>query len=479
MDYIILTNPDKCIKCMSCIRACEVNSNIVKEDHIDVVPELCIVCGSCIESCPEGARFYLKQKDVFYSWIGKHNIFAIVAPSYPAHYDDPYAFVGALKNIGIKKVYEVAIGAEISSMVVAQELKSGKKIIASPCPTVVNYIKKWMPELTEYLSKAVSPMIATAIYLKKHYKNAKVVFIGPCISKKREITDEEVKGIVDLSLTFEEMDEIFKEKGINLKNVNKEKPDVFDELYGMSYPVLGGMAKTVGYYLEKDIDVVFDVDTVIIEGKTEMVRFLKRYLENIKNGREDNNPAFVEILYCDGGCIAGPGIRNDIEVFEKRKRVVKFMYENISLNNHKKLKIDDIDKYTRKYTPKPVDYKIPPEEEINKILEKIGMLERPLNCGSCGYHTCRERAIAVYNGLMPWDLCIQYQMRSQEAEHRRKIIRIRRETIEHTKYVIEKQMEVAQNIASLLGETVAETKASLTKVLRIVAGEESNEESEI
>ncbi|PLV60052.1 [Fe-Fe] hydrogenase large subunit C-terminal domain-containing protein [Thermotoga sp. KOL6] len=472
MINIILTNPDKCVRCMSCVRACEVNSNIVEESHVDIVPQMCIVCGACIEVCPEGARSYLKQIDIFRKWLTEEKVVAIVAPSYVAHYDEPYKFITALKKVGAIAVHEVATGAELSSMVIAEEIKSGKKVIASPCPTVVNYIKKWIPELIDRLSTAVSPMIAIARYARKQHPEAKIVFIGPCISKKSEIVQDEVKGDVDLALTFEEVDEFFESSKLNLKMLEESFPDEFNSLYGLSYPVVGGLAKTVGYYLQEDFDMVLDKDVVVIEGKWNMVKFLRKYFKNIQKGQDDENPVLAEVLYCDGGCIGGPGIRNDLEIFEKRKRVVEHTLRKLN-NRRVELKrlYQDLN-LTRCYKPEKVDYKIPKEEEINEILKKIGMLEKPLNCGACGYHTCKDRAIAVINGLIPWDLCIQYQFRKIEEEHERELLRIREETIEKAKKVINKQMEIAQEIAGLLGETVAETKASLLKVLDLITKEE-------
>ena len=130
---------------------------------------------------------------------------------------------------------------------------------------------------------------------------------------------------------------------------------------------------------------------------------------------------------------------------------------------------------TREYIPEKVEYKIPSEAEINSVLKKIGMLKEPLNCGACGYPTCRDRAIAVLNGLMPWDLCIQYQLRKMEEEHKREINKIKEEAIESAQKVITEQMKIAQEIASLLGETVAETKASLLKILNLVMDETRDE----
>ncbi len=478
MDYFILTNPEKCVKCMSCIRACEVNSNVVKENFIDVVPQMCIVCGACIKACPEGARTYLRQIDVLRDWLKKEEIYAVIAPSYVAHYDEHRKFISALRNIGFVGIYEVALGAELSSMMIAQEIKRGKKVIASPCPTIVNYIKKWLPELLNRLSEAVSPMVATARYVKKLYPNSKVVFIGPCISKKTEIVQSEIKDDVDLALTFEEVDELFKVENIDLSELEGSTPDEFDSLYGLSYPVIGGLTKTVSYYLGKELDLVLEKNAVVVDGRENVTRFLKKYLENIKNGRDHINPILAEVLYCHGGCVGGPGIRRDLEVFEKRRRVIEHTTDNLSPVIRERIK--EIFKklnLSRNYKPEKVEYSIPSEEEINEILKKTGMLENPLNCGACGYPTCRDRAIAVLNGLMPWDLCIQYQLRKMEEEHKREMSKIREEAIESAQKVISKQMEIAQEIASLLGETVAETKVSLLKVLDVVM-EEARENSE-
>ena len=476
MNYVILTNPEKCVKCMSCIRVCEVNSNVVMEDFIDVVPEMCIVCGACIETCPENARSYLYQIDIFKKWIERERIVAIVAPSYVAHYDEPYKFITALRRLGVSSVYEVALGAELSSMVIADEIKSGKKVIASPCPTVVNYIKKWLPELVGRLSRAVSPMVAIARYVKSIDPDVKVVFIGPCISKKSEIVHEEIKGDVDLALTFEEMDDFFKDEKMDLEEFEETPPDRFDTQYGLSYPVVGGLAKTVSYYLQEELDIILEKDMVVIDGKENVVKFLKKYAENMRNRRDDMNPVLAEVLYCYGGCVGGPGIRNDLEVFEKRRRVIRYTLDKLSPKEKDFVKkIYGKLNLTRDYKPEKVEYRIPKEEDINEVLRKIGMLENPLNCGACGYPTCRDRAIAVLNGLMPWDLCIQYQLRKMEEEHRREITKIREEAIESAQKVISEQMRIAQEIASLLGETTAETKASLLKILDLImedAGED-------
>ncbi|MCD6546239.1 MAG: 4Fe-4S binding protein [Thermotogae bacterium] len=476
MDYIILTNPEKCVKCISCIRTCEVHANIVKEDFVDIVPEMCVVCGACIRACPENARSYLRQTDIFNEWLKSEKIIAVVAPSYVAHYDEPYKFITALKELGVSAVYEVAFGAELSSLVIAEEIRSGKKVIASPCPTVVNYIKKWFPELVDRLSKAVSPMIAIARYIKKKEPNVKIVFIGPCISKKSEITQVEVKGDTDLALTFEEFDELLKDKKMDLEHLTETHPDGFDTLYGLSYPVVGGLAKTVSYYLQEDLDIVLEKDTVIIDGKENVMKFLEKYSENIKNGRDDMNPVLSEALYCDGGCIGGPGIRKDLEVFEKRRRIIEYTLDNLGtkIRDLAQRIYREID-LTREYIPEKVEYKTPSEAEINSVLKKIGMLKEPLNCGACGYPTCRDRAIAVLNGLMPWDLCIQYQLRKMEEEHKREINKIKEEAIESAQKVITEQMKIAQEIASLLGETVAETKASLLKILNLVMDETRDE----
>ncbi len=435
---VVFTDPEKCTKCMTCIRVCEVNANKVYDDYVEPLPDLCIACGDCVVHCPENARMYLDETAIVEDWIMKgEKVIGILAPAYVAHFAEhnPLKVVGALKRLGFSEVHEVAVGAELTTLGVLEYMEKhpDRKFITSPCPSIVNIIKIWMPELIDYLCPVDSPMISLGVYLRKKNPKAKIVFIGPCIAKKTEIEDPNVKGIIDLVLTFEDIEKMFKERGVDISKVNEELLDGFQPYVGASYPISGGLLKTASFYSKNSLDHVLDTDILIIEGKERVIPFLKKYLENIKEGKEHMNPKIVDILYCEG-CIDGPAIRKDLTVPEKRKIVAEYTRNRFKVKGifrkrvvvvkkvaKEVVKVDEIKKiYSsvnvfRKFAVQKANYRIPSEKEIEEVLRKTNRLGRELNCGACGYSTCRERAIAVLNGLMPEDECIQYQKERLES----------------------------------------------------------------
>ena len=431
---ILYTDPEKCTMCYACIRACPVSANKVYDNYVEPVPELCVNCGACVVECPEGARRYIDETDILKDWIRKgEKVIAILAPAYVAHYAEysPMKMVGALKRLGISEVHEVAFGAELTTLGVLEYMEKypDKNIITSPCPAIVNLIKKWFPELMDCLAPVDSPMMALGVYLRKKYPNAKIVFIGPCIAKKSEIDDPNVKGIIDLVLTFEDIDNMFEKERINPSDVNPELIDGVQPYYGASYPISGGLLRTASFYKKEPLDSVLDPDILIIEGRERVMPFLRKYIENIKNGKEHMNPKIVDILYCEG-CIDGPGIRRDLTVPEKRKIVAEYTKSRIEESKRKVkakkqvaknvvspkeiVKIYEGLNIFRKFERFHINYRIPSKAEIEEVLRKTNRLGDELNCGACGYPTCRERAIAALNGLMPEDLCIQYQKEKLE-----------------------------------------------------------------
>ncbi len=437
MQKFVFTFPEKCTKCMTCVRVCEVNANKVYEDYIEPLPDLCIACGDCVVHCPEGARRYIDETEMVMEWIRRgEKVIAILAPAYVAHFVEysPLKIVGALKKLGFSEVHEVAVGAELTTLGVLEYMEKypDKKFITSPCPSIVNIIKIWMPELIDYLCPVDSPMIALGVYLRRKNSEAKIVFIGPCIAKKTEIEDPNIKGIIDLVLTFEDLEKMFNERRIDVSRMKEELFDGLQPYVGASYPVSGGLLRTASFHSKKTLDHVLDTDILIIEGKERVMPFLKKYLENIKIGKEHMNPKVVDILYCEG-CIDGPAIRKDLTVPEKRKivaeyttnrfktkgpfgRVIpvkKLAKEIVSPKELKKI-YSEVNVF-RKFKLEKANYRMPSEKEIEEVLRRTNRLGNELNCGACGYPTCRDRAVAVLNGLMPEDECIQYQKEKLES----------------------------------------------------------------
>ena len=302
-------------------------------------------------------------------------------------------------------------------------------------------------------------MLSTAAVIRDEKPNAKIIFISPCIAKKDEIIHEDVKGMVDLVLTFEEIKKLFEDKGIKPSLMDEEELDGYQPYYATSFPVTGGLTRTAMSYLKgREIDdILLEEDLVITEGRDRAIPFLEEYAEKLNKGETDVLPKLVDILYCEG-CIDGPTTRKDIPVFEKRRVIVKYTKDRLPKGKKNKMmknvvSMKDIKKiyerlnFFREFRNRKVDYRTPPEEYIEEILRKTNRLGDERNCEACGYPTCRERAIAVYNGLLPEDMCIIYMMESVE-----KLLGEVRKAQEESTNMIRKAKELLENIADIVRE---------------------------
>ncbi|WP_350343312.1 sigma 54-interacting transcriptional regulator [Proteinivorax tanatarense] len=408
---IIASQDKKCKRCYCCVRHCPVNAISFKGEQANLIEEECVSCGFCVKACSQSNKV-LKDFviDVETSLNNKNTkTVALMAPSFVASFkQDPFKLVGALKKLGFSQVYEVAQGAEI----VAQEYKRlyqkplDKPILTSPCPVVINIVKKHYPKLIDNLAHIVSPMIAMADLVKQSWdEQVEVVFIGPCVAKKSEITHESVDGKVDYALLFSELEGLLKKKKINIEDCQKAPLDYLSEEYlGQLFPISGGLLKAANI----DTDLLNN-DVSVVEGKEEVLETL--------NGIENNElkPALIDILYCKG-CINGPDF-----------------YDDKSTNQYKKNKVVNFAKEKKQKAPKSPDYyveidlsrefrvlkkkkRFPSEKEIVRILEYSEKFEKQdeLNCGACGYETCRDKAVAVYHGVAEVEMCLPYLLKLTE-----------------------------------------------------------------
>jgi iron only hydrogenase large subunit-like protein len=390
--------------------------------------------------CPQNARGYRKDIDKFYDAkrSGK-KIIAIVAPAYISdfHPASPGQVASALKKVGFSEVHEVAFGAEICTLVYLEALKSGKypALITSPCPTMINYVTKWEPDLLKYFAPIDSPMMVEGRLIKSQDPNSYVVFLSPCIGKKTEIDAPDVKGIVNLVLTYEEIRDMFKEKGINYQTEEEILLDGYQPNVATSFPISGGLARTAADYMKKEYhDLILDNTVAVIEGHERSIEYLKMYMDNVRKGKANNNPVLLDLLYCEG-CIMGPATRTDINLIEKKNIVAEytknrkftkinsipfFGKEGVHKQNTKNiiplrnaLTMDDYKNmaFKRTFTAKPVSIKTPTEAEIKKILAVTNKFTKKdeKDCGACGYESCRAKAIASYNGLVPNEYCLMYE----------------------------------------------------------------------
>ncbi len=555
-EYLKLKKSN-CVNCYKCIRHCPVKSIKYSTGQAQIVSDECILCGQCFVVCPQNAKEIRNDVPHAIELLKEGNVIASVAPSFVANY--PGATIAtmekALKRLGFSAVEETAIGASIVKTEYENIIREGKQevIISTCCHSVNTLVEKYYPEVLPYLATVLSPMQAHCQKVKQENPGAKTVFIGPCISKKAEA--EAYPGYVDCVLTFEELSDWLKQEGVSIE----QGEDHLEESRARLFPTSGGILRTMNCDSDEYTYLVVDgIDNCIAA------------LDDIKEGRLKK--CFIEMSICAGSCVGGPAMER-----ERRRPVT----DTIAVNRYAGKKDFVVEQPAKADLIKDHRFiglhrQMPGEREIQEILQKTGKFtpEQELNCGACGYNTCREKAIAVYQGKADINMCLPFLtqkaesfsdtiinntpngiivlnedlevqqintaacrimnirhasdvlgdqvirildpkvfldvmstgmsvrdekvylteykryveqsviydksyhivmciMRDVTEEERERMSKekISQQTIEMTDRVIEKQMRMAQEIASLLGETTAETKIALTKLKDSLADE--------
>ncbi len=558
MSSCLTLKKSNCKNCYKCIRYCPVKSIRFSAGQAHIIGEECILCGQCFVVCPQNAKQIVDETEKVKVMLQSGEpVVASLAPSFIANYDGIgiESMRDALKKLGFYDAEETAIGAtqvkrEYDRML-AEE--NHNVVISSCCHSINSLIEKYYPELLPYLADVLSPMQAHSMDIKRRIKNAKTVFIGPCVAKKDEA--EQSDGLVDAALTFEELTAMLKAAGIEPEKAS----DADENSKARFFPTTGGILKSMDCAAKDYAYIALDgIDNCIAA------------LNDVRTGKL--NKCFIEMSACVGSCIGGP-------VMEKYHRspvrdymsVAKYAGSEDFITEQPKLH------YLKKqHNAFERLSKLPSEDEIRAILREMDKFkpEHELNCGSCGYNTCRDKAIAIYQGkaeksmclpflkdrvenfsssivnntpnaiivvndklevqqinssalkmvslrsasdilgdsvvrildptvfskvlstkravsnervylaeydrfvertVVPTDegrmlLCIMRDVSNEEAERRRKED-ISRQTVEVADRVVDKQMRIVQEIASLLGETAAETKIALAKLKESISNE--------
>lgn len=404
---IINTLEARCQRCYSCIRECPAKAIRVYNGQAVVLSDRCIACGHCVKVCSQKAKIIKSYiPDVKFKIAEKAKLIAVIAPSFAASFPGTASkFITSLRKIGFEKVIETSFGADLISPLYIEDLqKNGKgTIISSSCPAVYGYIQKYFIELVPKLAKIVSPMVAIGRYIKENLGNDYyVVFIGPCIAKKEELQDEEVAVSIDAVVTFDEIKSLLIEKNIHIENLEPSDFDPPHAYMGKLYPLAGGLLRTTNLsddLLEKEI--------IVVEGKNKVVEIIEELSQNQINAR------FVDILFCEG-CISGPAIDTDLNYYSRRAKVVEYINDSI---NHTEKQVWKSAIYNsrnlnlrRNFNQKNQRRPVPDEVTISKILAETNKLSESeqLNCGACGYPTCREFAISIGKGLAEKEMCLPY-----------------------------------------------------------------------
>lgn len=410
----VYTVAEICKKCYSCVRSCPTKALQVKGGQAEIIEEFCISCGWCVTACSQHAKRVRSSLDEVKGLLaGPGRTYALLAPSFPAAFLDtaPARLVGALEAAGFSGVFEVAFGADLVSHEYYRRFRAivdrapEDFLISSPCPAVVQYVEKMVPELAPHLAPVVSPMEATARVVRAKFDpGAKLVFIGPCVAKKVEASRS---ASVDAVLTFAELEELFAQKGIDAARAAPADFHPPRANLGRIYPVTGGLLKAASI----DADIL-ESPVYVVEGADRVMDMLGVLSHRVKTGQRVSYRLF-DLLFCEG-CVGGPVMVNDLTFFERKKYVVQYMASRPLSRDIEEWAEDhaeylDIDLSTS-FQPVTREEVAAPEEEIRAILARTGKLrhEDELNCGACGYPSCRAKALAVYRGKAEVEMCLPY-----------------------------------------------------------------------
>ena len=550
MAHCLTLKKSNCKNCYKCIRHCPVKAIRFSGDQAHIIADECILCGRCFVVCPQNAKEVVSEVEAVKVMIQSGDpVVASLAPSFVANYDGVgiESMREVLKKLGFYDAEETAIGATMVKRDYERLVREKQRsvIISSACASVNLLIQKHYPELIKYLTDTLSPMQAHCVDIKKRIPNAHTVFIGPCVAKKDEA--QRYPGIVDAALTFEELTRWMAQEKIEPEKKMDSDPNTLARIF----PTAGGILKTM-----KERDPEYEY--VAVDGIENCISAL----EDVLHGNADH--CFMEMSACNGSCVNGP-------VMEKYHPL--FMKDYLAVARYAgtedfEVEQPEISEISRRYDILEGMKDMPNERKIQEILNRMGK-KRPsdeLNCGTCGYDTCREKAIAIYQGKAEIEMCLPYLKEkaenfsniifdntpnglivlnerleiqqinpaacrimnirrpsdvlgaqvvtvldpkpfldaleskksvfqcaylaeydryveeqvlydqgyrmlfclledvSDEAAEREKKAQMRRQTTEVADRVVEKQMRIVQDIASLLGETAAETKIALTNL---------------
>ncbi|MBK5241645.1 [Fe-Fe] hydrogenase large subunit C-terminal domain-containing protein [Clostridium sp.] len=561
----------ECTSCYKCLRSCPVKAIKFENDQATIDEERCIECGHCLTVCPQNAREIKSDVDIV-KWAmhsGKKVIVSL-APSFAGFFDVKAGIVvAALKKLGFSIIEETAVGAEVVCELYNDYIRDNKQdvYITSACPSTNYLTEKYYKEIIPYLIPSVSPMIAHGKLLKNKFGgDSFVVFIGPCLSKKSESDSYLQENIINAVLTFDEVDSWIIESGIKMEELEEEDFDTSPYSRGQGFPIGGGIIEAMGERLKES-----KLSVMSVSGMEECIEVFN----SIING--DLKDVLIEVSACKGSCIGGPVmVKNSENYYAKLKKIRTYINNRKNYNNPINIVIPKNISFYRGFSENPIKRVIATEEEITTIMNTMGKyeLKDELNCGVCGYDTCRIKAQAIFEGMAETTMCLHYMRTKAESlaneiventasililldgemnvreinpaakaifkiqaeniigkpisllvddenfkkvretgesiigkkvdylkygvvfienvvylkkqdmvlvsminimvqeKNKKELKKVKENTLNAAQEVINKQMRVAQEIASLLGETTAETKIILTKLKKIVAGED-------
>lgn len=474
MRAIITLDEDKCVGCNKCIAECPVdgaNTAYLKDgqNKVRTDADLCIDCGRCIEVCDHGARDYTDDTEAFFAALERGEpVSVIAAPAIRFNFPNYKNLFGYLKRSGVRLIYDVSFGAEITTWAYLKAIKERglQTVLAQPCPAIVNFAEKHEPKLLGQLAPIHSPALCTAIYMRKYRGVAdKVAFLSPCLAKSSEF--ENTSGIVSFNVTYRKLQERLGRLGIDINSYSAADFDDPGCSLGLTFSRPGGLRENVGYHTKgtawvrqvEGVDLVYD--------------YLREYGERANAGHKV--PLLVDALNCAHGCNLGTGTAKNIAIDEidaamnglKRQKLDELKRERdypLFKEFDKTLRLSD---FLREYQDRSQhgesqNFGITQYDTTFNELRKRDEASRKINCYACGYGNCRDFAGAILAGKNHQGNCINFNRSVAEEWHgnaERKMTELN-ESMEHVN-ALSKERE-RQHAA--LEERVGEIVASMNEV---------------
>lgn len=457
---MIRINPEKCVGCNACIRACPINdANIAETIHGNIVISVndknCIHCGACTKACTHHARYFEDDTQQFFKDLNTRRIAVLVTPAIKVAFQDNWpsilSWLQSQRNVA--GVYDVSFGADICTYMHLKAIKEKKvgKIISQPCAALTDYILKYKHHLIPYLSPIQSPILCAAIYLKKYCQMSEpLAVLSPCIAKKTEFTDT---GIVSYNVVFSELKKYMDETKISLPSAQNFDFDGVPALSGAIYPMPGGL---------KDCLLAMDPSLKVIN--SEGIPTVYHNLDAYDKLKDSVRPDVFDVLSCEYGCISGPGISHEISYFDmmntmcrvkrdaftKQKKQLKKGLRKRSAQYKKFDSQLNMEDFIRTYQPKQLNlphissFQI---DEAFRCLHKHNKVEQTIDCQACGYMTCKNMALAVARGMNFPSNCHQFTLKNMELEEQK------------TKERVARTHEIQDKVNLLSGELTEEVLA--------------------
>ena len=407
----IYTRTRECHDCHKCIRECPVKAIRVQDTCARIMPDVCILCGNCVQACPSHAKQVRDDLPLAQALLASgRKVIASLAPSFVAQFPNvpPAQIIHALRQLGFHAVSETALGAQQVSASVAQLMRSDTKQIwiSSACPVVVDLIAKYHPECQSHLTNVLSPLLTHCKMMRAQFgEDIAMVFIGPCIAKKREA--EAHPELLDVVLTFEDLARWLQSENIALDQLTVTAEDHFEpeqSQEGALYPIDGGMAPGLA-----GNNTLNSLQFMSFSG----IESVQRALHDISNWTPEHN-IFFELTACVGSCINGPKASPDTSV--ARRRYDTMLYSRPAGILPRPVALD----ITNGYSSVPIVRDVYSNLQMRDALHTIGKdsVEDELDCGGCGYDSCRDFAHALIAGNAERMMCATYTRKlAQKKAH--------------------------------------------------------------